>query len=307
MKQKVFAMTRQIAAEVLGSIFIAAGIYNFAVHAKFPISGFSGISVILYQLFQVPIGFSTILLNIPVAILCYRLLGRKFFISSMRCMIISSVIIDYVAPLFPVYEGDRLLAALCTGVLSGLGYAIIYMNNSSTGGMDFIIMGVKAVRPYFSLGKISFATDCLIVLAGAVLFGDVDGIIYGMIVNFLLAIVIDKLMYGINSGKLALIVTEHGKEICDVIDATCERGSTILKGQGGYRCEEKEVVMCACSNKEMYLVQQAVKAADPDSFTVILESNEVHGEGFRMLEIGEYREKAAAEAAESKLQQEKRN
>ena len=79
MKQKVFAMTRQIAAEVLGSIFIAAGIYNFAVHAKFPISGFSGISVILYQLFQVPLGFSTILLNIPVAILCYRLLGRKFF------------------------------------------------------------------------------------------------------------------------------------------------------------------------------------------------------------------------------------
>ena len=306
MKQKVFAMTRQIAAEVLGSIFIAAGIYNFAVHAKFPISGFSGISVILYQLFQVPIGFSTILLNIPVAILCYRLLGRKFFISSMRCMLISSVIIDYVAPLFPVYEGDRLLAALCTGVLSGLGY-IIYMNNSSTGGMDFIIMGVKVVRPYFSLGKISFATDCLIVFAGAILFGDVDGIIYGMIVNFLLATVIDKLMYGINSGKMALIVTEHGKEICDVIDATCERGSTILKGQGGYRCEEKEVVMCACSNKEMYLVQQAVKAADRDSFIVILESNEVHGEGFRMLEIGEYREKAVEEAAENQLQLEKRN
>ena len=307
MKQKVFAMTRQIAAEVLGSIFIAAGIYNFAVHAKFPISGFSGISVILYQLFQVPIGFSTILLNIPVAILCYRLLGRKFFISSMRCMLISSVIIDYVAPLFPVYEGDRLLAALCTGVLSGLGYAIIYMNNSSTGGMDFIIMGVKVVRPYFSLGKISFATDCLIVFAGAILFGDVDGIIYGMIVNFLLATVIDKLMYGINSVKMALIVTEHGKEICDVIDATCERGSTILKGQGGYRCEEKEVVMCACSNKEMYLVQQAVKAADRDSFIVILESNEVHGEGFRMLEIGEYREKAVEEAAENQLQLEKRN
>ena len=168
-------------------------------------------------------------------------------------------------------------------------------------------MGVKAVRPYFSLGKISFATDCLIVFAGAILFGDVDGIIYGMIVNFLLATVIDKLMYGINSGKMALIVTEHGKEICDVIDATCERGSTILKGQGGYRCEEKEVVMCACSNKEMYLVQQAVKAADRDSFIVILESNEVHGEGFRMLEIGEYREKAVEEGEENQLQIEKRN
>ena len=105
--------------------------------------GFSGISIIFYRLFHIPIGFSTILLNIPVAILCYKLLGKKFFISSIRCMIVSSLIIDYVAPLFPVYQGDRLLAALCTGVFGGIGYAMIYTRNSSTGGSDFIIMAVN--------------------------------------------------------------------------------------------------------------------------------------------------------------------
>ena len=93
---------KQIFWEVVGSAFIAGGIYNFAVQAGFPMTGFSGISIILYQLFGVPIGFSTILLNIPVAILCYRLLGRHFFFSSLRCMLISSLMIDYVAPLFPV-------------------------------------------------------------------------------------------------------------------------------------------------------------------------------------------------------------
>ena len=61
----------------------------------------------------------------------------------------------------------------------------------------------------------------------------------------------------------------------------------ILNGQGGYKGEEKQVVMCACSNKEMFHVQQAVKAADPDSFLIVLESNEVHGEGFKMVQIGE--------------------
>ena len=111
----------QILWELLGSVFIAIGIYNFAVQAKFPMTGFSGISIILYRLWNIPIGLSTILLNIPVAILCYRLLGRKFFISSIRCMVLSSVLIDYVAPLFPVYEGSRLLAALCTGVFGGIG------------------------------------------------------------------------------------------------------------------------------------------------------------------------------------------
>lgn len=278
---------KQIFWEVVGSAFIAGGIYNFAVQAGFPMTGFSGISIILYQLFGVPIGFSTILLNIPVAILCYRLLGRHFFFSSLRCMLISSLMIDYVAPLFPVYSGDRLLAALCTGVFAGLGYAVIYMQNSSTGGSDFIIMAVKNLKPYWSVGKISFVTDVIIILLGGFLLRDVDGIIYGMIVSFLLAIVVDKLMYGINSGKMTLVVTEHGKEICDVIDSCCGRGSTILQGQGGYRCDNKQIVMCVCNNKEMYLLQHAIKEADPASFMIILESNEVHGEGFRTIRIGE--------------------
>lgn len=281
---KKFAI--QIFWEIFGSIFIAAGIYNFAVQAEFPMTGFSGISIILYRMFGVPIGLSTIFLNIPVAILCYKLLGKKFFVSSLRCMVISSVMIDYVAPLFPVYEGERLLAALCTGVFAGFGYAIIYMQNSSTGGTDFIIMAVKALIPHLSLGKIAFASDILIILAGGILLNDVDGMIYGMIVNYLFAVVVDKMMYGINSGKMTLIVTEHGKEICDVIDECCGRGSTILRGQGGFQGDEKQVVMCACNNKEMYLVQRAVKEADSQAFMIILESNEVHGEGFRTLQIG---------------------
>lgn len=285
-KNKLQELIVQLLWELVGSIFIAIGIYNFAVQAEFPMTGFSGISIILYQLFNIPIGLSTILLNIPVAIICYKLLGKKFFISSIRCMIISSVIIDYVAPLFPVYEGSRLLAALCTGIFGGIGYALIYCRNSSTGGSDFIIMAVKALRPHLSIGNIAFCSDIGIILIGGILFKDVDGIIYGMIVNYIFAIVTDKIMYGMNSGKMTLIVTEHGEKICQVIDDVSQRGSTILHGQGGYQGDKKQVVMCACSNKEMFTVQQAVKEVDPLSFMIILESNEVHGEGFKMVQIG---------------------
>lgn len=286
-KEKAFVTAKQIFWEMIGSILIAIGVYNFAIHAEFPMTGFSGISIILYRLWSIPIGFSTILLNIPVAILCWKLLGKGFFLRSVRCTIISSVIMDYIAPLFPMYEGSRLLAALCTGVFAGLGYSLIYMQNSSTGGADFIIMAVKALRPHMGVGRISFVIDAVIIVLGTMVFQDVDGIIYGMIVSFLLATVIDKVMYGMNAGKMALIVTDDGKKICDVIEDCCQRGSTILKAQGGYQKEEREVVMCACNNKEMYLVQQAVKEADPASFMIVLESNEVHGEGFRTIQVGE--------------------
>lgn len=282
---------KRIAADILvetfGSFLIAIGLYNFALNAKFPMTGFSGIAMIFYRLFGLPIGLTTVILNIPVAILCYRLLGKGFFFRSVRCMIISSFMIDIVAPLLPVYEGERLLAALCTGILAGFGYAVIYMRNSSTGGSDFIIMAVKAVRPHISLGKIAFLSDIGIILAGGFIFKDMDGIIYGMIINYFFAIVVDKVMYGINAGKLTLIVTDLGEEVTDVIEECCGRGSTILNGLGGYKKEEKQVVMCACNNKQMYILEKAVKEVDPNSFMIIMESNEVVGEGFKRTRIAE--------------------
>ncbi len=280
-------IVKEVTVEIVGSFLVAIGIYNFAVASKFPMTGFSGIALILYRLFKLPIGLTTMLLNIPVAILCYKLLGRKFFLRSLRCIVISSLMVDYLAPLLPIYTGSRMISAICTGVLGGLGYALIYTQNSSTGGTDFIIMAVKALKPYLSLGNIAFLSDVGIILAGGLLFRDIDGIVYGMIINFLFALMVDKLIYGMNSGKCALIVTDHGKRIADAIDQSCGRGSTILHGAGGYQQDKKDVVLTACGNREMYLVQRCVKEADPKAFTIVLESNEVHGEGFRVFEVGE--------------------
>ena len=286
-QEKVKKVITDIVYEVVGSMFIALGLYNFALAAEFPMSGFSGLAMIVYRLVGLPIGVTTILLNIPVTILCFKVLGKSFLLRSLRCMIISSIFIDVVAPLFPVYEGERLLAALCTGVLSGIGYAAIYMRNSSTGGADFIYMTLKAKHPHLSLGKIIFVLDFLIVFLGGVIFKDIDGMIYGLIINSLLSMMVDKTMYGINSGKLALIVTDKGNEMTAMIDEYTGRGTTLLHASGGYSQDEKKVVMCACNNKEMYLVEKAAKGIDPQSFMIILESNEVLGEGFHVTRVAQ--------------------
>lgn len=269
-----------VLAEVVGSFVVAVGIHNFAVYAQFPLTGFSGIALIIYRLTGISIGTTTILLNIPVALLCYKVLGRRFFIRSIRCMLIFSVFVDLVAPMLPVYRGSRLLSAICTGALSGVGFGLIYMQNSSTGGLDFITMTIRHHHPHWSLGKINFAFDIVVILMGGLWLGDVDGIIYGFLLSFLATTVVDKVMYGAQAGKMALIVTEHAPDIVCAIDRSCERGSTILPATGGYRNEQKQVVLCACNNKEMVLVEKAVKRADPQAFMIVVASSEVHGEGF---------------------------
>lgn len=271
-----------ILIDILGGIFIALGTYNFAAAAEFPMVGVNGIALIFYQLWGLPIGRTAMLLNIPIAVFCFKVLGRRFFLRSVRTILITSFLMDYAAPLFPVYEGDRMLAAICTGILSGLGFALIYMRDSSTGGADFIILSLKALHPHLTIGKISFAMDAVIVLLGVMILSkDIDSLIYGIIISFLLSTMVDKVMYGISAGKLTLIVTEHSREVAEKIDQATGRGATFLKAQGSYSGEDKDVVMCACNNKQMYGIRSVVKEIDPDAFIIIMESNEVLGEGFK--------------------------
>ncbi|XCP86517.1 YitT family protein [Roseburia hominis] len=275
-------LLKDIAVDIFAGILIAVGAYNFAAQARFPLAGINGIALIFYHLFGLPMGTVALILNIPIAFFCFKILGRKFFMRSLRTMIITSVIMDVIAPMFPVYEGDRLLAAICCGVLSGLGYAMIYMRDSSTGGADFIMLSIKAKNPHLSIGNITLAMDALIVGLGTALISrDVNSLIYGMIVTYILSVVVDRVMYGIDEGKVALIVTERGQEICDRIDEILGRGSTILKGYGSYSKLEKDVVMCACNNKQMYGIRRLIKEIDEKSFLVIMESSEVVGEGFK--------------------------
>ncbi len=281
MKEKQLKVAADSLFEVIGSFLIAMGVYNFALTADFPMSGFSGLAMIAYRLWGIPIGWTTILLNVPVSFLCFKMLGTRFFMRSLRCMVISSLMVDYIAPLFPVYTGERMLAAICTGVLLGTGYAMIYMRNSSTAGMDFITMSLRVVKPHIPLGKLAFGCDFVIVALGGIVLRDMDGVIYGLIINFFYATVVDKVMYGINAGKLTLIVTKYAQEVSKAIDDCCGRGTTQLAARGGYQGEEKQVVMCACSNKQMYLVEKAVRQIEPEAFVIIMESNEVIGEGFQ--------------------------
>ena len=133
-----------------------------------------------------------------------------------------------------------------------------------------------------TLGIISFAIDLFTIALGtALVFKNIDGMIYGLIVTYLLAIVMDRIMYGIDEGKMTLIVTEHGDEVAKRIDEYSGRGSTILQGMGSYSKAPKDVVMCACNNKQMYTIKKMVHQIDPKAFTIIVESNEVVGEGFK--------------------------
>lgn len=280
--EKIKLTITDLLADCLGSFLIAIGVYNFAAASEFPVTGVSGLALVFYYYWKLPIGIMTMCMNIPIILICGRILGIKFMLKSLKTMLISTFFMDVVAPLFPIYRGELMLSCICMGLFAGIGYALIYMRNTSTGGTDFITMTIRALNPHLSLGKIIVVMDCsVLLLCGLLMGGNVDKIIYGLIGTYIMSIVVDKVMYGLDAGKLTLIVTEHGHAVAEKIDTLADRGSTLLKGIGSYSKSDKHVVMCACSSKQTSRVQQAVREVDSKAFLIIMEASQVRGNGFK--------------------------
>lgn len=267
--------------DFLGAFLFNVGIYNFAVNAQFAPVGVSGIALILRFLFGLPMGITSIVLNIPIILVSYKLLGRSFLLRSMKSMLIFALVLDYVVPMLPAYQGNPLYASACTGIFSGLGLTIVYLRNCSTGGTDFLVMAIRKIFPHLTIGKISLVVDSVVIMAGGLVFRNIDAVILGLVSSIVTTMVIDKIMYGLGAGKLVFVVTSHEAEVACKIEEATGRGSTFLKGQGSFSKNEKNVVMCACNNSQVVSVRRAIHETDKDAFLIITDSNEVYGEGFK--------------------------
>lgn len=178
-KLKTFLI--DLLCDIIGSILYATGIYTFAKAADFAPGGISGLALILNHLWGLPIGIMTLVLNIPLVLISYRVVGKEFLLKTARSMVVSTIFLDLIFPHTPAYTESPFMAALYSGICLGAGMAFFYMRGSSSGGMDFLIMTIKVRYPHFSLGMVSMVSDFVVILLGWPVFGNIDAVLYGQI------------------------------------------------------------------------------------------------------------------------------
>ena len=217
MTSKRETLIRQTAADLIydiaGSVLYAVGLYTFAGNAGFAPGGISGLALILNHIWGLPVGTMTLLFNIPLVAVSYKTVGRRLLMKSAKTMIISSLMLDVIFPFTPMYEGNRMVAAVYSGIFLGAGMALFYMRGSSSGGIDFLALTIKKKRPYMSIGVITLSIDLVVIFLGWPVFVDVDAVLYGVASTGGCALVIDKILYGIGAGGLAVILMGKGKGI----------------------------------------------------------------------------------------------
>lgn len=277
---KTHNIITDVVYDIIGSFFYAVGVYTFAKMANFAPGGLTGLALIMNYLWNFPIGITTIVLNLPLMAISYHILGKNFILKSMKTMCFCTIFLDIIFPHFPVYSGSQFMAALYSGIFLGIGLALFYMRGSSSGGTDFLTMSVKVLRPHLSIGVVTMTIDLIIILLGWPVFGNIDAVLYGLTATLLTSLVIDKIMYGTGAGTLLIIITDRGHEIAERIGEMIGRGATELKAKGSYTNEDRDVLLCACSKSQAYMVRRVAQEIDTSSFVMVTETNEVFGEGF---------------------------
>lgn len=266
----------------LGSAVYAFGFVCFYQPNAMASGGLTGIAQIINHLFPaIPVGITVIALNIPLFILGFKFIGAKLLVGSLYAMLISSVIIDVITPLFDWQPTDPFLACVFGGVTMGLSLGLVIGQGSTTGGTDLLARLLKLRLKWLSMGRLLLVIDLVVIVLVAIAFGQLNSMLYGLVALYISSLVMDGVLYGMDTAKVAYIISDRNDEISHVLVHNMDKGVTVLYGQGAYSGSEKKVLMCAFRQREIASIKSAVKALDPDAFLIVCDAHEVLGEGFR--------------------------
>ena len=187
--------------DIVSAIFLGIGIDVFAITAKFAPGGVTGLSVISNYLFGTPVGLVMVILNIPIIMITYKKLGKTFLLNSIKSILICSLFIDYIICYLHPFTGSRLISSVLSGVFSGIGYSILFNENSSTGGTDFIIMMLKKWKDDLSFGFFTFVIDITVIILSVFVFKELETFIYGVVYIIITSIFMDITTFFIKKIK----------------------------------------------------------------------------------------------------------
>ena len=244
--------------------------------------GITGVAQIINHIFPaVPVGVMAIVMNVPLFLLGWKLIGGRLLVSSLYAMFLSSIFIDILTPLYDWQPMDPLLACIFGGLTLGLSLGLVFQQGATTGGTDLIARLLKLRLAWLPMGRLLLGIDLAVIVAAAVAFRTLYAALYGLVALYVSTIVMDGVLYGMDTAKVAYIISDKNKEICDTIVRDLDRGVTILHGQGAYTGADKDVLMCAFKQREIAAIRAAVKEIDPAAFLIVCNAHEVLGEGFR--------------------------
>lgn len=263
---------------IAGSFIMGFAIKNMYDPVSLVTGGVSGIAIIFKNLFSVPLWVTNTVLNIPLFLVSFKIKGWKFIKKTFVATVALSLSL-YIIPYMPFVTDDLFLASLFGGIISGIGAGMVFICQATTGGTDMLAALIQRKLRHYSIAQIMQVLDGVVVLAGATVFG-VKFALYALIAIFAVSKISDGMIEGLKFSKQAFIVSDHYEEIAKVVMDRLARGVTAVNAVGMYSGNDKKMLFCVVSKKEIVQLKEIVGRIDPGAFVIVSDAREVFGEGF---------------------------
>ena len=208
------------------------GVVLFLLPNQLSSGGFSGITTILYYLFDFKVGTTTLIMNIPLFLFSFFKFGKKFFLKAITGTVIFSVSLDFFESLMsqiPVLTQDKLLASIYGGLMIGFGNAIILKADSSTGGTELISKIISRINPGLKTGHLMSIFDIGVVVINIIALKQIEIGLYSAVAIYIIGEMVEIVAEGINFTKMIFIVSDKYEEIAQEISKVLSRGSTAIE------------------------------------------------------------------------------
>lgn len=268
---------------ILGAAIFSFGLVHFNIQNELAEGGFTGITLILLFAFKWDPAIMNLILNIPMFIIGWKLLGKKVFVYT----VIGTIAVSVFLKVFMIYQidihlkDDMFLVALFAGVFIGIGLGIIFRYGGTTGGVDII---ARLAHKYigWSMGKTMFLFDALVILVSWAVYLDHRSMMYTLVALFVGARVIDFVQEGAYAARGAFIISDSQDDIATKITDEMDRGVTVFRGYGHFTKSDREILYCVVGRNEIVRLKNIITSVDPHAFVSLTDVHDVMGEGFTL-------------------------
>lgn len=268
---------------IFGAALVGIGYNLFLLPGQIAAGGVSGISTILFTLYGTNPALIQVIINLPLFIIGYLVLGKDFSYKTLLGTIMVPLTIYVTHSLVDKGSSDPFLSSIYGGIILGIGLGLVYRGNGSTGGTAALAQILKKYA-HISSGFSQLIVDGFVVIASAFVFS-FELALYALISIFVTSKVIDFVQLQTGDNKLVFIVTGEEQRVKDLIYNTVERGVTKVHAFGGFSNIERSLLFCVMEQKEAIYFKQRIAQAEPESFVIFLSASEVLGRGFSSAKV----------------------
>lgn len=265
---------------LVGCVIFALGLNLFVVPCNLVLGGTTGGAVVVNKLFGIPVGTASIMINIPIMLIGWKILGWRFIARTAVTSMVLGAMIDTLAWVqFP--KVDPILSALYGGILIGIAIGIFYQYNWSSGGSEILARAWCKATGKGTMGQAMAIVDGIVVIGGNMLLGEPANMLLALVTIFVCSKATDIIIAGYDKGMQCLIITNKGDDLYRLVQTKYQRGMTCLNGRGMYTGNEYQVMMTVVKRAQFADYKKMIKAVDPAAFVIVSETYDVFGRGFK--------------------------